>query len=504
MKLYELKNLTNAQIEKLERIMSKRLGAKIYRWGGKQGAMHAAGFDGYLYTFGNGKAFRLNYSISQKEIVTIDYWNDISQFISTGEGIPTYQLQFPKGLTLISTIGSVVRWLRKPIEKNIDAELETIKEGQLDEARASYEDFVAAAAKYAQQTGKTDMRFTEEGIQKIKYAADISIPGKVWTRRVPGVKPVMYDLSDNELNDDPTAVSASTGYQITVVAGSESRQHSYNVAAGLTKQDEKKLNTVVNVQELFDDLQSLIRMVIQGSRVALVVVGGAGIGKTQTIMDTIDTKGLEKGKDFIVVKGKISPLSLFTTLFLNSDKLIIFDDTDSVWDNADAINILKAALDSKKVRTVDWVSPVTQNVTRMTDDERDDYVQTIFDNLDKDPETKFKPPSQFDFTGKIIFISNRSRGDLDAAVINRALTIDMTLTTEQVFERIEGIMEKLEATNGFVTRIEDKKMVLDFLQDESKAGRMGYVSIRTFVGALGIVSSGDPNWKRLLKYSGGE
>lgn len=140
----------------------------------------------------------------------------------------------------------------------------------------------------------------------------------------------------------------------------------------------------------------------------------------------------------------------------------------------------------------------------MTDEEKAEYEQKVFDTLEEDPAAKVKLPGEFDFKGRIIFISNMAKKDLDPAVLNRSMFIDMTLTAEQVFDRIEGIMDKLSAPNSMDLDAETKREVFDFLKEQSATGKMKYVSIRTFIGALGVASSGDPEWKRLLKYMGGE
>lgn len=45
-------------------------------------------------------------------------------------------------------------------------------------------------------------------------------------------------------------------------------------------------------------------------------------------------------------------MGLYMALFINRDKLIVFDDCDSVFGNIDSVNILKAALDSYDTRMV--------------------------------------------------------------------------------------------------------------------------------------------------------
>jgi len=52
------------------------------------------------------------------------------------------------------------------------------------------------------------------------------------------------------------------------------------------------------------------------------------------------------------MKGKSSPFGLYSTLYMNRNKLIVFDDMDSVFKDTDTVNMLKAALDSTGENTV--------------------------------------------------------------------------------------------------------------------------------------------------------
>ncbi len=40
-------------------------------------------------------------------------------------------------------------------------------------------------------------------------------------------------------------------------------------------------------------------------------------------------------------------------------------------------------------------------------------------------------PAQFNFTGRIIFISNKSKDSIDGALKSRSLMVDLTMTPER-------------------------------------------------------------------------
>jgi hypothetical protein len=239
---------------------------------------------------------------------------------------------------------------------------------------------------------------------------------------------------------------------------------------------------------IFEDLEDLIHMVTGGLQSSLLVTGQAGIGKTFTVTKTIEDDGLVKDKDWFHVKGKATPAALYRELFNAKDgKLIVFDDCDSVFKDDDAVNILKAALDSYDVRTISWKSARTFDSRKITPDMEE------YDHLIND-EGKY--PDSFDFTGKVIFISNLHQSKIDAAIKSRSFTIDITLKASDVLLRIKSIMKKImpEATE------EAKEDALKYLQDSIEEGKKGEdVNIRTFLNAVKMRMSGSSNWKRLAE-----
>ena len=128
--------------------------------------------------------------------------------------------------------------------------------------------------------------------------------------------------------------------------------------------------------------------------------------------------------------------------------------------------------------------------------------QTFYDNIDKkieeDPtDSKIKFPSMFDYNGRIIFISNLPSNKLDAAVLNRSTKIDMDLTTDEIFARIDSILTKIGSKD---VPLEAKREIFQFIKDHHASGKIDAPSIRTFVGAEDLYRSGLPNWRDLMEY----
>lgn len=225
-------------------------------------------------------------------------------------------------------------------------------------------------------------------------------------------------------------------------------------------------NDNFNINERFEFLEDLTTMVITGLTPSLVVMGGAGNGKTNSVKRTIQNNELTD-RDFVFFKGYSTPRGLYNTLYDNNGKLIIFDDCDSVLEDKTSKNILKSALDSYEERTISWMAKMNKN---------DFY------------------PSQFDFTGRIIFISNKTKDTIDGALKSRSLMVDLTMTPEEKIERLTHILPNILPDYEMAT----KKEVLNFLDIVKNDVD---INLRTFIMVTKMCKSFPNNWRNLAAYS---
>ena len=133
-----------------------------------------------------------------------------------------------------------------------------------------------------------------------------------------------------------------------------------------------------------------------------------------------------------------------------------------------ALNLLKGALDSYGDRYISWNA-----------DMRDD-------DLDK----------TFKFTGQIIFITNVSSEKLDQAVKSRAMVVDLSMTRDEMLQRMRTIAE----SSDFLPEVSalPKRAALQFLEENLAA--ITNLSLRTLIQTVKIANSGDSSWKNLAKY----
>jgi hypothetical protein len=178
----------------------------------------------------------------------------------------------------------------------------------------------------------------------------------------------------------------------------------------------------------------------------------------------------EEGEDYVVVKGFSTARGLYQTLWDNNGKLIIFDDTDAILKGDKvALNILKAALDSYGKRTISWNAMMSAS---------DDT------------------PNCFDFTGKIIFLSNLSQAEMDGAVKSRSLLIDLHMTNHEIIEHMENIIDSFLPNE---LDMDSKLMSLEFIK--THINEIPNLNMRTWIKVGRICKSFPDNWEELALYS---
>ena len=131
-----------------------------------------------------------------------------------------------------------------------------------------------------------------------------------------------------------------------------------------------------------------------------------------------------------------------------------------------ALNILKSALDSYETRQITWMARMTKS---------DEY------------------PNQFNFTGRIIFISNKDKSKIDSAILSRSLTVDLTMTPSEKIERMSFILDKILPQLS----MEVKSDALAFLDEMKDSANL---NLRTLIMVSKIRGGFPDTWKNLATY----
>jgi|TARA_R110000796_G_scaffold131040_1_gene246678 hypothetical protein len=222
---------------------------------------------------------------------------------------------------------------------------------------------------------------------------------------------------------------------------------------------------------MFANIERLTKMVGKGIQPSLVITGSAGTGKTHLVKSTLAGMGLRESFEFVHFKGRATAAGLFVTLYENCDKIVILDDCDSVFKDADAVNILKGALDSYDTRSISYLT------TKPLKDEFGSHL-----------------PRTFEFTGKIIFISNIAQSSLDEAIRSRSFVADVDLTKKQMFARVEQLMDKMESG----IPVAAKTQALDLMKELEAEFEGVDINLRSFIKAARICAMGFEDPKMMI------
>ena len=243
------------------------------------------------------------------------------------------------------------------------------------------------------------------------------------------------------------------------------------------------------LRERFEILNDMTRAVKKGDVRAMIVTGPPGVGKSFGVEEVLSKHDLmatvannSKLKKYEVVKGAMSALGLYSKLYEYKDakSILVFDDCDSVLQDELSLNILKAALDSSKKRTIHW-------------------------NTDSRLLRDQGAPNSFEFKGGAIFITNikfenvRSKKLQDhlAALESRCHYLDLTIDTErEKMLRIEQIIEDGMLMDYEFTTEEQAELV-SFIDNNKK--KLRELSLRTVLKIADLRKSFPNKWQSVAE-----
>jgi hypothetical protein len=240
----------------------------------------------------------------------------------------------------------------------------------------------------------------------------------------------------------------------------------------------------------FQILEDMTRAVKKGDVRAMIVTGPPGVGKSFGVEKVLskhdvfaDVAQDGKLKKYEIVKGAMSAIGLYSKLYEFSDakSILVFDDCDSILMEDLSLNILKAALDSSKKRTISW-------------------------NTDSRLLRSEGVPNSFEFKGGAIFISNikfdhvRSKKLKDhlEALESRCHYLDLTIdTTREKLLRIRQVVNECGMLDDHELSDVAKIDVVDFI--ETNADKMRELSLRMVLKVADIRKSMPDNWQAVVE-----
>ncbi len=235
--------------------------------------------------------------------------------------------------------------------------------------------------------------------------------------------------------------------------------------------------------ERFEDMESYVLNVILGLDTCALICGAPGVGKTYRIMQAIKKEAKVRGRDYEVIKGKITPLKLYTMLhdFQKKGQILVIDDADSALTDDTNIQLIKAATDSSDERIVAYASSTMPLVP-------EDMIPE-FNDWDQDAKGRWVYPKNFVYEGSIIIITNMNAGQIDTAIRSRALICDLNFTTDEVISLVEKLSPHIMPE---VLTPESKEKAITYLKELAEQTTEIEISIRTFTMLAKMMMSDAP------------
>lgn len=142
---------------------------------------------------------------------------------------------------------------------------------------------------------------------------------------------------------------------------------------------------LADIKEGFDILAILVAGVIAGNVRSLMVAGAPGTGKSFLIEAALRAARNAEETRYEIISGGISAIGLYKLGYRlrNKNCVIVMDDSDGIFNDDEALAVLKAMCDSSQYRTVHWLKE-----SSALKDEGDEI------------------PTSYDFSASMIFVTN--------------------------------------------------------------------------------------------------
>ena len=254
----------------------------------------------------------------------------------------------------------------------------------------------------------------------------------------------------------------------------------------LTKTTESDDAIDVKLRQRFEIVAGMTEAALDGSCRAMIVSGPPGLGKSYTIEKIIDENDPHRDSTK-QLKGIVGLPGLYRTLhdYRRKGEVIVFDDSDNIFYDNGALNLLKSACDSSDIRRLSYLKNTN------------------------DVSERWGTPLEREilFEGSIIFITNLDFDEMIrkgsklaphlAALISRAHYIDLEMKTQRDYlVRIKQVVkEGMLRLRGL--RPDQEAEVMSFIMTHKD--RLRELSLRIVVKVADLLMSKKPNWKQIAE-----
>jgi hypothetical protein len=468
----------------IQKYLRKHIGSKVYFFPLPELVLsHGGKVAGIRYFFGGSKSFRLNWAsigtVGSNAVTSMDYWDGSMM----PQPKPTTHVRFDEAQSLVKILPFLVDFLTDKVK----ASGVYVTESVATEHRVLVTDFTQAQSinEAAYTSGDlshtvskmlTDLR---KGIQFVDQnkAGGNKHYGPRWNKAVGAVSalyPQFVEKNGNKHFVDPkNAMKIDPAKILAHISGGDDAVK-FTIGAGAPETpivdgtDDADVERMTYEEQL-ESLRTGMKLLMSNATNALFLGGRGGTGKTQTVEDMLHAAGLSDGNGYYKVTGSATPPGIYRVLFTHKTDVLLFDDSDGALADQDGRNLFKTASDTKKKRKISWEKGGKNYV------DPDDFDEEADDGT---------LPRNFEFTGKIIFISNLplNKLDPDGALRTRGYVISIDPTNDEIHDFMKKIANKIPLDVDHPLSEAERLEVVDVL----KARKMGEktANLRSLVRGL--------------------
>lgn len=246
--------------------------------------------------------------------------------------------------------------------------------------------------------------------------------------------------------------------------------------------------TIARIEKTFNFIEHLTAAAQKGQITGLIISGPAGVGKSFGVERQLEKMNFllpEELKKFEIITGGTSPIGLYIKLWDNRQKgkVLVFDDCDTALFDELQLNMLKAAMDTKKKRRICWMKESNALKADKNDPESDNI------------------PNSFEFEGSIIFLTNLKFDKCKSAkiaehlkaIMSRVHYLDLCLDTrrEQLLRVKQVVKAGMLDDRNLSQKVKDA--VVQYVYDNVEY--LHELSLRTVLKVADLASIDPTSWE---------
>lgn len=236
------------------------------------------------------------------------------------------------------------------------------------------------------------------------------------------------------------------------------------------------------IRTTYANMELLTKSVGDGITTSMIISGAAGVGKSYTVKRVLEAND-QTTVHFI--RGYVKATGIYKLLWENrqAHQTLVFDDCDSVFEDAVGLNLLKAALELSKRRRICWMS-------------EKEFVD----------EDGGQIPNWFDYEGQIIFLTNIDFHELInkgskmaphlSALESRSIYLDLQVrSNREKMMRITQVVAESTILEDRGIYKDDEKQLMDYLY--ANVDSLRECSLRTVEKLAALYLASPTKWSSL-------